>query len=74
MYEFNNDITSMRVGERSAYYILSHGVSLTEDEFAAIVFFDKVDDKMSDYYNSMLGELLKMANTLAIKHEQKSAK
>jgi hypothetical protein len=71
MYEFNDDLVSMRVGERSAYYILSHGISLTEEEFAAILFFDKVDDRMSDYHNSMVGELLKMGNVLAIKHSQK---
>lgn len=71
MYEFNDDLVSMRVGERSVYYILSHGIKLSEEEFTAIVFFDKVDDKMSEYHNTMLGELLKMGNILAIKHAQK---
>ena len=70
MYEFNNDLISMRVGERSAYYALSHGIKLTEQEYTAIVFFDKENDKMSEYHNSMLGELLKMGITLAIKHSQ----
>lgn len=74
MYEFNEDIVSMRVGERSAYYALSHGVKLSEEEFIAITFFDKVDDRMSDYHNSMVGELLKMGSVLAIKHTQKTAK
>ena len=68
MYEFNEDLVSMRIGERSVYYILSHGIKITEEEFSAILFFDKVDDKMSDYHNSMLGDLLKMGNILAIKH------
>jgi hypothetical protein len=58
----------MRIGERSVYYILSYGIKITEEEFSAILFFDKVDDKMSDYHNSMLGDLLKMGNILAIKH------
>ena len=71
MYEFNEDLTSMRVGERSVYYTLSHGITLTEEEFSAIIFFDKTDDKMSDFHNSMLGELLKMGSILAIKHSQK---
>ena len=68
MYEFNEDLVSMRIGERSVYYILSHGIKITEEEFSAILFFDKVDDKMSDYHNSMLGDLLKMGNILDIKH------
>lgn len=73
MYEFNEDLTSMRVGERSVYYALSHGIKLSEEEYSAIVFFDKTDDKMSEYHNSMVGDLLKMANTLAIKSEKRKA-
>ena len=60
----------MRVSERSLYYALSHGIKFTEEEFSAIIFFDKNDDKMAEYHNSMLGELLKIGNTLAIKHTQ----
>ena len=71
MYEFNQDIVSMRVGERSLYYLMSHGIKLTEEEFAAIIMFDKTDDKMAEYHNSTLGELLKVASTFAIKSEKK---
>jgi hypothetical protein len=70
MYEFNEDIVSMRVSERSIYYAMSHGIQFTEEEYTAILFYDKADDKMSQHHNSMLGELLKMGITLAIKHEQ----
>ncbi len=74
MYEFNSELTSMRVDERSVYYALSNGISLTEEEYSAIIFFSKTDDKMSEYHNSMLGDLLKMGSTLAIKNEQKNNK
>lgn len=74
MYDFNDNLTSMRVGERSVYYATSNGISFTEDEYIAIVNFDKTDDKMSEFHNSMLGELLKMGSVLAIKHEQKNDK
>lgn len=67
MYEFNDDLVSMRVSERSLYYAMSHGIKFTEEEFSAIMFYDKTDDKMSEFHNSMLGELLKIGNTLAIK-------
>ena len=70
MYEFNDDLTSMRVGERSVYYAMSHGVSFTEEEYTAIINLDKNDDKMAEYHNSMLGDLLKTAAIFAIKHEK----
>jgi hypothetical protein len=69
-YEFNNAIVSMRVGERSLFYAMSNGVSFTEEEYSAIVMFDKTDDAMAQYHNSVLGELLKVSNTFAIKHEK----
>jgi hypothetical protein len=74
MYEFVDGLTSMRSGERSVYYATSFGVKLTEEEYIAIVNFDKMDDRMSDYHNSMVGELLKMGSVLAIKSEQAAAK
>lgn len=70
MYEFNEDLTSMRVGERSVYYATSHGIKFTEEEYVAILNFDKNDDKMSEYHNSMIGELLKMGSIVAIKEAQ----
>jgi hypothetical protein len=70
MYEFNDDISSMRVGERSIYYAVSHGIKFTEEEFSAILNFDKTDDKMAEYHNSTIGDLLKMAALFAIKHEK----
>ncbi len=72
MYEFNENLTSMRVGERSLYYAMTNGIEFTQEEYVAILNFDKIDDRMSDYHNSMVGELLKMASVLAIKHEQKN--
>jgi hypothetical protein len=71
MYDFNDDLTSMRVGERSAHYVLTNGVTLTEEEYQAIINFDKDDsDKQAKYHNSLLGDLLKMANQLAITEEK----
>jgi hypothetical protein len=70
MYDFNNNLVSMRVSERSIYYALSNGVKFTDEEYAAILMFDKTDDQMAQYHNTTLGELLKMANIFAIKHEK----
>jgi hypothetical protein len=70
MYEFNEDISSMRVGERSIYYAMSHGIKFTEEEYSAILNFDKNDDKMAEYHNSTVGDLLKTAALFAVKNEK----
>ena len=71
MYEFNDSDVSMRVSDRSIYYLLSHGVKLTEEEFGAIAMFDRGDDKMAEYHNSTLGDILKAASLFAIKNEKR---
>jgi hypothetical protein len=71
MYEFKDDMVSMRVGERSAYYALSHGVTLSEEEFQSIVNYDKPDDdKQARWHSSTLGIILRQANDLAIIEEK----
>jgi hypothetical protein len=73
MYEFNNELTSLSVGERSAVYALSNGVALTEEEFQAIVNHDKDDsDKQAKWHSTTLGVILKQANELAIMEEKAS--
>ena len=61
MYEFNEDLTSMSVGERSVLYALSSGITLTDDEYVAIVNHDKSDDLSSEWYNPTVGDILKCA-------------
>jgi hypothetical protein len=68
MYEFNENSVSMRVSERSIYYATQHGIQFTDEEYSAILNFDKVDDKMAEYHNTMLGDLLKTASLFTIKH------
>ena len=73
MYEFNEDITSMSVGERSIYYILKtkNFNILTSEEYQAIINFDKNnDDKAAEWHTETLGEILKIAIKLAILEEK----
>lgn len=71
MYDFNEEMTSMRIGERSVYYAMKYGVSLTEEEYQAIVNYDKSDeDKQAKWYGSNLSTILKQANELAIIEEK----
>lgn len=73
-YDFNNDLVSMRVGERSVYYALSCGIKLSDEEFAAIVNYDKVDDAQSEWHNSTLGDVLRIAIRLSILEEKSLVK
>lgn len=71
MYDFNEDLTSMRVGERSAFYALKHGVNLSEVEYQALINFEKSeDDKQAKWYSSPLTIILKQAIELAIVEEK----
>ena len=73
MYDFNEELTSMKVGERSVYYAMKYGVKLNEEEYQAIVNYDKSeDDKQSKWYGSTLSTILKQANELAIIEEKES--
>ena len=71
MYEFNEELVSMKVGERSIYYATKYGVDLSEEEYQAIINYDKTeDDKQSKWYGSTLSTILKQANDLAIIEEK----
>jgi len=71
MYEFNDKLVSMRVGERSVYLALRYGINLSEEEYVAIINFDKDgDDMQAKYHNSLIGDILKSASLLAIKEEK----
>ena len=70
-YEYNEELVSLKIGERSAYYSLKYGVELTDEEYQAIVNYDKSDDdKQSKWYGCTLSTILKQANELAIIEEK----
>ena len=71
MYEFVEENTSMKIGERSLFYALSNGVMLTESEAQAILSFDKDDDdKMVKWHSTPLTKVLKTAIEFAIMEEK----
>jgi hypothetical protein len=72
-YEYNEDIISLKVGERSLLYALQNGVKLTEEESQAILNHDKPDDdKQNRWYTNKLGQILKQATDLAILEEKET--
>lgn len=71
MYEFNDNMTSMSIGERSVMYALKHGIDLSEEETQAIYNFAKDGtDKQAKYHSSTLAVILRQAIELAILEEQ----
>lgn len=79
MYEFNENIVSMTVSERSLYYISKFGDEtdkLTEAEFQAIANYEKdlSSDKMAKWHSEPLAVILRQAIDLAILEEKKQIK
>jgi hypothetical protein len=78
MYEFNEQLTSMTIGERSVYYMIKNNQCdgwLTDLEYQAILNYDKGEsDKMAEWHTSPLGVILKMAIKLAIMDEKTKTK
>jgi hypothetical protein len=75
MYDFNDDIVRMKIGERSAFYALNCGVKLTAEEYQAILNIDKDDDdKMARYFSSPLTQIVKNGFELAVMEEKNGKK
>ena len=75
MYNFNDNLVRLHVGERSAYYALKYGVKMTDEVYQSIVNIDKEnDDKMAKYFSSMLSQIIKMGFELATIEEKNGKK
>jgi hypothetical protein len=75
MYDFNDDIVRLHIGERSAYYAMTHGVKLDEEEYQAIINMDKeADDKMAKYFSNPLSQIIKNGFELATMEEKNGTK
>lgn len=75
LYDFCNQEISMKVGERSIYYIFKNGGQLNEVEYQAILNLDKDgNDKMSKYYSEPLTQIIRQGADLAIMEEKENGK
>jgi hypothetical protein len=75
MYNFNDNLVRLHIGERSAYYAMKYGVNLSEEIYQAIVNIDKeTDDKMAKYFSSPLSQIIKNGFELAIMEEKNGKK
>lgn len=65
LYNYKDDLKgALKTGERSVYIANFCGVKISPEEYEAILYIDKEEDKQVDNYGSMLSIILKMANTL----------
>lgn len=74
MYEFNDNLVSMSVGERSLYYIYNFGkMKLTEDEHQAILNAEKndPDDMGIKWHSTPLSDLIRDQLKWAIRTEKR---
>ena len=66
-FEFDKDIpTKLKIGEKSLYLCQKYGITLSEEEFEAILIIDKEQDKITQY-NSTLAIITNFANQLTNK-------
>jgi hypothetical protein len=71
IYDFAPSVVAMRVGERSAYYAMQY-MKLTEDEYQALVNFDKPEEDLQEkWFGSTLTSILRQAVEWAIIDEKR---
>ena len=72
--KYNEELVSLKIGERSAYYSLKYGVQLSDEEYQAIINYDITEaDKQAKWYGGTLSTILKQANDLAIIEEKNNS-
>lgn len=64
-YKFNDQVNAMKVGEYSLYLCSKFGISLTADEYEAILSIDKNNDEQARWYGNMLSYILKFSIQLS---------
>ena len=71
MYDFRETDVKLKSSERSIYYASRYGVSLTEEEFQAVINYEKdSDDKQAKYFSLPLTQIIKQGFDLAILEEK----
>ena len=64
LYDFNDNLKAiLKLGERTIFLCQKYGIKLNEEEYEALRYIDKTDDK-TDYMASPLCVIVKMANVL----------
>ena len=65
LFDYNGDMTSqLKIGERSAFMCMSHGIELSEIEFEAMTIIDKEEKQFNSHQNTLTA-LVRFTNQLA---------
>jgi hypothetical protein len=71
MFIFNDELLSMTVSERSVYYAMSSGITLSEDEvFAMYNYNDDFSGRPMKTIGEKLAAILRIANQLSVIEEK----
>jgi hypothetical protein len=71
MFIFNDELLSMTVSERSVYYAMSSGITLTEDEvFAMYNYNDDFSGRPMTTIGEKLAAIVRIANQLSVIEEK----
>ena len=65
IFTFNENTPNVKVNEYSLILCSKYGISLTEEEYEAILSVDKMDDNQTKYFGNMLGQILRSAIELS---------
>ena len=65
IYVYKDDLKgALKTGERSVLIANHCGIKFSPEEYEAILYIDKEEDKQVDFYGSTISMILKMANTV----------
>lgn len=65
LFKFNDNIPAMKCGEYSLFLCNKYGITLSSEEFEAILSVDKPNDDQIKYFGGILSLILREANNLA---------
>lgn len=65
LFKFNENMPAMKCGEYSLYLCNKYGITLSEEEYEAILSVDKPNDDQIKYFGGILSLILREANSLA---------
>lgn len=70
LYRFANNLPAIKASELSIYLCNKYDIELTQEEFEAILIIDKDCDIQSKIFSSVLANIIKSANDLAISEKK----
>lgn len=74
LYEYNDDIISLSIGQRSIYYATQYGVKLEDEVFQAIIGVDSGESRKNKWSTEPLSHIIKLGFEMALLVEKHGKK